>query len=127
VVVCDHTTDSDSRRAAWHNEIERLRDKTHTACLSTGALVDLLAAAGLEDIQAREESFTQDFDEWFDRGTPAAPKSEVRERLLAGPGARGFRVAGQSADGSVKIGGIWVVVRGRTPASRIVSANPGTW
>ena len=112
VVLCDHTTDPDPDRAAWHNEIERLRDKTHTACLTPGAIVDLLAAAGLDDIRVREEAFTLDFDEWFDRGTPAAPKAQVRERLLAGPGARGFRVVGQSG-ASIQIRGTWVVVRGR--------------
>src|SRR6267154_1829341 len=38
-----------------------------------------------------EDGFELDFDEWFDRGTPALPKAEVRARVLAGR-ARGFDV-----------------------------------
>lgn len=90
LVLVDHTTDPDPDRAAWHQEIERLRDRTHTSNLSPGALVDLLAGAGLAPIQLTEEPFSLDFDEWFDRGTPAADKPSVRERTLKGPGARGW-------------------------------------
>jgi SAM-dependent methyltransferase len=125
VVACDHTTDPDPHRAAWHNEIERLRDKTHTACLSPGDLVDLLAAAGLSEIQLREETFTLDFDEWFDRGTPALPKADVRTLLLGGPGARGFRVIPQP-DGSIQIACVWSLVRGVKLASRNTRENPST-
>jgi hypothetical protein len=66
-VISDHTTDPDPKHRAWHQEIECLRDHTHTRNLTPGELVDLLAQAGLEKIQATEESFTLDFDEWFDR------------------------------------------------------------
>ncbi|HEX4340449.1 MAG TPA: class I SAM-dependent methyltransferase [Polyangiaceae bacterium] len=89
LVLCDHLTDPDPERARWHTEIERLRDKTHTHNLSGGELVDLFAAAGLTEVQSDEEAFELDFDEWFDRGTPAAQKTDVRARLLAGT-ARGF-------------------------------------
>jgi SAM-dependent methyltransferase len=125
VVVCDHTTDPDPGRAAWHNEIERLRDKTHTSCLSPGALVDLFAAAGLSEIRLREETFTLDFDEWFDRGTPASSKAEVRELLLAGPGARGFRVV-PGDQRQIQIDCVWSVVRGLKVASRNAHGNPST-
>jgi SAM-dependent methyltransferase len=93
LVVCDHTTDPDPDRAGWHQAIERARDHTHVRCLSPGALVDLLAGAGLHDIRFAEESYLLDFDEWFDRGTPALPKDEVRQRLLSGQQARGFEPA----------------------------------
>jgi SAM-dependent methyltransferase len=89
LVLCDHSTDPAGGRAAWHQEIECLRDRTHTRNLSGGQLVDLFAAAGLVDVRSEEERFELDFDEWFDRGTPSAPKSEVRARLLTGS-ARGF-------------------------------------
>jgi SAM-dependent methyltransferase len=125
VVICDHTTDPNPKHAAWHNKIERLRDKTHTYCLTPGAIVDLMANVGLDDIRAREEAFALDFDEWFDRGTPAAPKDEVKAELLTGPGARGFRPVGR-ADGTVQIHGTWIVARGCVPASRNLGRNPGT-
>jgi SAM-dependent methyltransferase len=91
VIVCDHTTDPDPARAAWHQVIERARDRTHTSNQSPGALVDLMTRAGLVNLRSTEESFTLDFDEWFDRGTPALSKSEVLAQILAGPGARGFQ------------------------------------
>jgi SAM-dependent methyltransferase len=90
IVIADHTTDPDPAQAGWHQEIERARDRTHTTCFSPGAIVDLLATCGLTDIQAVEESFVLDFDEWFDRGTPGQPKAEVRAMMTSGGKARGF-------------------------------------
>jgi SAM-dependent methyltransferase len=98
VVASDHTTDPDPVASRWHQEIERARDRTHTRNLTPGELADLLVRAGLEGIQLLEESFELDFDEWFDRGTPALDKEEVRGRLLAGR-ARGFDPAGRAGGG----------------------------
>src|SRR4051812_45472891 len=78
VVASDHVTDPDGAAAAWHHAIERDRDRTHVANLTSGALADALAGAGLVKVQLIEEPFELDFDEWFDRGTPAATKAEVR-------------------------------------------------
>jgi SAM-dependent methyltransferase len=89
VVACDHTGDPDPAAARWHDEIERARDMTHTRCLPPGELLELLARADLERLTFEEEAFDLDFDEWFDRGTPALPKEEVRRLLLAGR-ARGL-------------------------------------
>src|SRR5262249_27154386 len=36
VIVCDHVTDPDPQRAAWHQEIQRGRDRTHTRDLAPG-------------------------------------------------------------------------------------------
>src|SRR5262249_51023189 len=89
VLVADHMTDPDADAARWHREIEHARDRTHMSSLSSGELVDAFARAGLSSVQLREDPFELDFDEWFDRGTPALPKEQVRPRLLAGR-ARGF-------------------------------------
>ena len=89
LVLSDHLTDPDRARADWHNGIERARDKTHTQNLSDGRILDVLATAGLSLLRLEEERFDLDFDEWFDRGTPSASKSDVRATLLAGT-ARGF-------------------------------------
>jgi SAM-dependent methyltransferase len=105
LVLCDHVTDPDTARAAHHEAIERARDRTHTANLTGGRLVELV-----------EESFVLDFDEWFDRGTPQAPKEDVRTMLLAGPSIRTFRPTLQP-DGSVSIAGIRAIVRGVKPTA----------
>jgi SAM-dependent methyltransferase len=116
LVLSDHTTDPDPERAALHLELEVGRDRTHTRNHTPGELLDLFASAGLVGLRLVEEAFTLDFDEWFDRGTPAATKSSVRERLVAGPPIRGFRAA-PLADGSVRIYGERAIVRGIKPAS----------
>ena len=111
LVLNDHATDPDPRRASHHERLERLRDATHTRNLTGGGLVDLLAGSGLVDIRSVEEAFTLDFDEWFDRGTPAAPKAEVRAALLEGPRVRGF-LAALLDDGSVRIDCVRALVKG---------------
>lgn len=111
LVLCDHVTDPDSRIAAHHEALEKARDRTHTANLSGGRLVDLLAAGGLNEIELVEESFVLDFDEWFDRGTPQASKESVRTMLLNGLKIRSFLPALQP-DGTIQIASIRAIVRG---------------
>jgi SAM-dependent methyltransferase len=113
LVACDHTTDPDPAAAAVHQTIERARDRSHTRNLTPGGLLDLFAAAGLTALSLREEAFTLDFDEWFDRGTPAAPKATVREQVLAAR-ARGFRAI-EAPDGAVTISCWRAYVRGVKP------------
>jgi SAM-dependent methyltransferase len=110
VVVSDHVTDPDADASRWHQEIERARDRTHVRNLTSGELVDALARAGLAEIQLSEDPFELDFDEWFDRGTPALPKSAVRASVLAGK-ARGFTPHARP-DGGFTIDCVRVVVRG---------------
>jgi hypothetical protein len=114
LVVSDHATDPDPARADDHEALERLRDSTHTRNLTAGGLADLLAAAGLVEIRLAEEAFTLDFDEWFDRGTPAAPKASVRARLLAAAPIRGFRRT-VLEDGSVRLDCVRALARGLKP------------
>lgn len=113
LVLCDHLTDPDPEKARHHEALERARDKTHTSNLTGGGLVDLFARAGLTHIRLVEESFTLDFDEWFDRGTPAESKEAVRPLLLNGPAARGFSPT-PLATGSIRIDCIRAIVRGVT-------------
>jgi SAM-dependent methyltransferase len=112
LVVCDHLTDPNPAIAQHHNAIEVARDKTHTRNLTGGQLVDLFATIGLKSIQLTEEKFVLDFDEWFDRGTPAQSKDVVRDLLLSGPAIRTYR-ATLLPSGAVQIDGIRATVRGR--------------
>jgi SAM-dependent methyltransferase len=116
VILCDHTASSDPEAARWHNEIEVLRDTTHTANLSPGTIVDLFRAAGLQSVRLVEESFSLDFDEWFDRGTPSLPKAEVRARIEAGPASRGFSARPETG-GRLAIDCRRAIVRGVKPGS----------
>lgn len=70
--------------AERHNELERLRDPSHTNALTEGRLVALLEAAGaeVESPNARDQQL--DFDRWIAQaGTPADVADSVREQLLA--------------------------------------------
>jgi SAM-dependent methyltransferase len=117
LVACDHTTDPDPGRQAWHQEIERLRDRTHTRNLTPAGLMDLATRASLEHLRFVEEPFALDFDEWFDRGTPAAEKATVRAMLLR-PGrfARGFSPS-PSPGGTIAIACWKAMVRGIRPTA----------
>jgi SAM-dependent methyltransferase len=121
VVLSDHTTDPDPDLASWHNRIEVLRDRTHTQCLSPGAIVDLFARVGLESIRLVEEPFTLDFDEWFDRGTPTVSKAVVREALRESS-ARGYAPRARD-DGGLTIDCRRVIVRGILPGTPNASAS----
>lgn len=112
ILLCDHVTDVDRTRAAVHQTIEIGRDKTHTRNLTSGELADLFASVGIEDIRLHEEPFVLDFDEWFDRGTPADSKENVRRQILENHAGRGFD-ARLEANGSIRIRCIRTVVRGR--------------
>lgn len=116
LVLSDHTTDPDPERAGWHNRVEVMRDRSHTRCLSPGAIVDRFAAAGLVQIRLVEESFTLDFDEWFGRGTPSASRLETREQLLKACPVRGFSPRARD-DGGITIDCQRAIVRGRVPTT----------
>jgi SAM-dependent methyltransferase len=117
LVLCDHTTDPDSSRAEWHRRIECLRDRSHTTNLTGGQILDLMGQCGLVEVQAREEAFVLDFDEWFDRGTPAASKEAVRAEMVSGPGARGFAVR-MAEGGSVAMACWRTLARGKKPVTK---------
>ncbi len=110
VLAFDLTGDPDPAGQAWAHAIERDRDRTHVRTLAPGELVDLFARAGLEDLKLREEHLVLDFDEWFDRGSPQAPKVVVR-RGLRERSARGF-VPRARGDGGVEITVTRTMVRG---------------
>ena len=116
LVACDHVTDPDAALAAWHNEIELLRDRSHTRSLTPGALVDLFATVGVDNIRLVEDIYMLDFDEWFDRGHSTVEKAALRRKLLSGPRPRGF-AAYEEPGGGVRIEGRRVIVRGVKPGA----------
>jgi len=110
VLALDVTGDPDPDGQAWSQGIERDRDRTHVRSLTPGELVDAFARADLLDLRIAEEDIVLDFDEWFDRGSPGAPKEEVRQRLLV-RAARGF-VATARKDGGADLRVTRMMVRG---------------
>jgi SAM-dependent methyltransferase len=99
VVVADHARDPDPDVAAWMEEIERLRDPSHWACLTPGRLRAIAEAAGLELDEERLIPFELDFEDWRDRSSGGPGAAPLIDRLLAEapPGAEAFRVIGEGA------------------------------
>ena len=99
VVVADHVTDDDGEAAAWHEEIERLRDPSHWACLTPSRLPAMGERAGLEPDLTREVPFVIDFEEWINRGSGGPAHADLIDRLLgeAPPTAASFVVAASPA------------------------------
>jgi len=89
VVALDLSGDPDPGHAGWARSVECARDRTHTRTLTPGEMLDVFASAGLRELALVEEEIRLDFDEWFERGSPALPKEDVRRLLLSGT-ARGF-------------------------------------
>ena len=94
IIVADHLADDDADAAAWSQEIERLRDPSHWACLSLGRLRRLGEVAGLTLADEVLLALELDFDDWLARGSGGASAGDVIERLLAAPpaGARCFSI-----------------------------------
>mgnify|MGYP001328392762 CR=1 FL=1 len=88
LVLADHLADPAPDLAEWHRRVEVMRDRTHTRNLRGGALVDLVAAAGCDDVRFAERPIATDFDEWFARGTPSASRDACMHLLLAPEGRR---------------------------------------
>ncbi len=114
VVALDFTVDPDPARAAWANQVHRLRDRTHRRNLSPGELVDSFCSAGLALIRAEEGPSSVDFDDWFDRGSPVASREDVRRAFLLGT-ARGLTPVPRP-DGGVDMVSVQMIVRGTAPA-----------
>lgn len=77
LIIGDHVTDDDAGAAAWHQEIERLRDPSHWSCLSPARIRELGAGAGLELDKEQLTPFTLDFDEWLGRSSAGSEAAQL--------------------------------------------------
>ncbi len=82
VVAADHLTSAEGAVAAWHQEIERLRDPSHWACLPPEALFALGAEFGLRLERRRLVPFALDYREWLERGSGGPAQRELIRKLL---------------------------------------------
>lgn len=83
VAVVDHLTSANGAAAAWHQEIERLRDPSHWANLAPDALRGIGDAAGLTLVAERTLPFDLDWEEWIGRGSGGPGNRALIERLVA--------------------------------------------
>lgn len=83
MVIADHVADEDAEAQAWSQEIERLRDPSHWACLSEARLRAPGERAGLELTGERRIAFELDFDDWLRRGASDPEARDPVESSLA--------------------------------------------
>ncbi|HKV67589.1 MAG TPA: methyltransferase domain-containing protein, partial [Gaiellales bacterium] len=83
VVVADHVTLADADEAAWQQEIERLRDPSHWACLTPAQLRALGERAGLVLEREDETAISIDYEEWIGRGSGGPGSAGLIARALA--------------------------------------------
>jgi SAM-dependent methyltransferase len=95
IVLADHVTSADADVAAWHEEIERLRDPSHWACLTPARLRALGERAGLVLEHEAATPLAIDFEEWIARGSGGEAARGLIATALAEqvPGPDVFRVA----------------------------------
>jgi SAM-dependent methyltransferase len=80
VAVSDHVTSDDHAQAAWHEEVERLRDPSHWACLTPAGFLALGEGLALERHEVGELEL--DFEDWLRRGSGSAQNRHLIEALV---------------------------------------------
>jgi SAM-dependent methyltransferase len=81
LIVEDIRAPDDPGRRAYHEEIERLRDASHTRSLTEAELHALGAESGLTEPRGLRAQFVVDFEEWIERAYPA-PEDRRRARSM---------------------------------------------
>lgn len=96
VAYADHAGSDELDAAAWHEQLERLRDPSHWSCLPPRRLRALGEVAGLELVEEHVEPFSLDFADWVARGSGGAANGALIAAALAErpQGAPSFRVEG---------------------------------
>lgn len=82
--ILDIVASEDPQQAALHNDLERMRDPSHTRALPLTEFTHLFRLAGLQDIATAAFPARRDLDEWLAiTRTPADDAGRIRAALLA--------------------------------------------
>jgi SAM-dependent methyltransferase len=96
---------------ARHNELERLRDPSHTSALTTETLLSLLADEGIAASVAAEHDHTMDASRWLSQahGDPEPVEAALRAEAQGGP-PTGLHAS--VVNGALQITQTWVILAG---------------
>jgi ubiquinone/menaquinone biosynthesis C-methylase UbiE len=94
-----------------HDELERLRDPSHTSALSRERLVELLRDAGFEGAVVAEREHTMDASRWLGQahGTPGPVEAALGAEAQGGP-PTGLHA--RLVGGALQITQVWVILAG---------------
>lgn len=82
IVVSDLAADRDGEAIAWREQIERLRDPSHWACVAPERLRRMGTGAGLSLEHEETVEVDIDFDDWLARGSGGQTAAGLIDRLL---------------------------------------------
>ena len=95
LVVIDLVSSEDKELATRHNEVERLRDSSHTQALSPTGLKKVIENAGVKILNYYTREVENSVDDWLDFSHTEADKRgqilELMQRELEGDGETGMR------------------------------------
>jgi 2-polyprenyl-3-methyl-5-hydroxy-6-metoxy-1,4-benzoquinol methylase len=95
LVVIDLVSSEDKVLATRHNEVERLRDSSHTQALSPAGLKKVIENAGVKILNYYTREVENSVDDWLDFSQTEANKRrqilELMQRELEGDGETGMR------------------------------------
>ena len=116
VLVSDIAADSDGEAAVWREEIERLRDPSHWACVTPERLRSMGEAARLKLESERLVPIEIDYEDWLARGSGGLAAARLIDELFAQrpESAEGFCVTG--APGARRLHQRYWLGRWRRPA-----------
>jgi SAM-dependent methyltransferase len=99
---------------ARHNELERLRDPSHTRALSEPELLQALVAASVDASLVAERVQQIPAEPWMDRGaSPEAPRTQVLAALKAeADGGAGTGLHASYGSNGLRIAQRWVIAAG---------------
>ncbi len=84
VAIIDITTTEDSAAATLHNQLERLRDPSHTRALTVAELTQIAEQAGLEIKRSGQLDAGRNLSDWLDlTDTPEDARKEITRALEA--------------------------------------------
>ncbi len=87
----DMTTSEDAVEAAYHNEVERLRDPSHASALPLSELFRLIGRAGLDADRLDTMDYELDLEDWLSRAEQSPEQAQgAQVRIAAALGTPRF-------------------------------------
>jgi SAM-dependent methyltransferase len=105
----DMTTSEITEEAEYHNNVERLRDPSHTRALPLSEIVHTIRFAGLELDKIDAIDYDQDVEDWIARAAQSAGEATCARKLIAE--AIGTRKFGAKRVWRGEEGKLWFSVR----------------
>ncbi len=115
LALADVLADDDPEIARRQNDLERVRDFSHTRTLSVRELIAMMEGLGLEQIEAQTRPVGHRAESWLQRAdSPRAAAARARLRAeLEGGAATGLRAF--ERDGELWLTQVWGCVRALKP------------